>query len=313
MKKVKFIRTILYLLGAICICACSQDEPTIIMNVTKVGNYFQDTQGLHYRISGNGVVIARDMYDHGYQHLPKSITIPASITYEKETYEVIGVERRAFEFIQTVDSFFVSPKSNYFSAQDGILFNKDVTELIRYPQIRNANSYIVPSTVKRIADWGIYYNQNLRTIDLSNVEEIGCEALRSCTSLFEIKNTQSIRLLDTCCMAYTLISGMNLPNVRDIRYRAFLGCDYLQEIRLGANLSSISDDCLCIENSMIGCISGLGSYYIEAVTPPTVVYGALGETRYRTGHEPTLFVPNCSVESYKSEMGKYFSKIEPIQ
>lgn len=66
----------------------------------------------------------------------------------------------------------VSASNSNYSSVDGVLFNKDVTRLIKYPYAKPGTSYTVPNTVTRIGGFGnnttltsITLPQGLRTID----------------------------------------------------------------------------------------------------------------------------------------------------
>lgn len=66
---------------------------------------------------------------------------------------------------------------NYYSL-DGVLFTKNMTELIRYPEGKEGDTYQVPATVTSIGDYAFYGCAGLESIDLpEGVTSIGTEPL----------------------------------------------------------------------------------------------------------------------------------------
>ncbi len=69
-----------------------------------------------------------------------------------------------------------------YASADGVLFDKAMTTLLRYPENRTGTAYIVPSTVKTIGDEAFYMNQNITKIDLPDgLETIGRWAFHGST------------------------------------------------------------------------------------------------------------------------------------
>ncbi len=54
-----------------------------------------------------------------------------------------------------ISSITVDPENPYFISVDGVLFNKDMTELIYYPLLKSDDEFIIPETVKKIAPGAI--------------------------------------------------------------------------------------------------------------------------------------------------------------
>ena len=72
-----------------------------------------------------------------------SITIPDSVEY-------IGQE--AFENCHALAAFYVSENNEYFSTdENGVLYNKDKTEIIMYPPANTAETFKVPSGVTELS------------------------------------------------------------------------------------------------------------------------------------------------------------------
>lgn len=71
------------------------------------------------------------------------INIPASI-------KTIG--RNVFMGCENLKEIFVDANNPYFTSDDGVLYNKEKTILIKFPAGKDASSFTIPETVKEIAD-----------------------------------------------------------------------------------------------------------------------------------------------------------------
>ena len=56
-------------------------------------------------------------------------------------------------YMDDLTAFIVDDENPYFSSKDGVLFNKDQSVLIRYPENKADESYEIPSTVTTIMDY----------------------------------------------------------------------------------------------------------------------------------------------------------------
>lgn len=116
-----------------------------------------------------------------------SINIPGSVT---------EVGRHAFGKCSALTEINVDPANAEYSSADGVLFNKDKTKLIKFPEGKAVNqSYNVPESVTEIDD-GAFTQCALSSVTVpASVTEIGkpylsreCEnnAFESCANLVEI-------------------------------------------------------------------------------------------------------------------------------
>lgn len=105
----------------------------------------------------------------------QSIEIPASVTYINEY--------SAFQGCTSLTAINVAGDNQNYSSEDGILFNKDKTEIILYP-LGKSNTYQIPLAVTTIGNNTFSNNSTLETIEISaNVTSIGGSAFFNCTSL----------------------------------------------------------------------------------------------------------------------------------
>ncbi len=97
---------------------------------------------------------------------------------------VTNIAEAAFVSVDSIVSITVDAANARYSSENGILFNKDKTTLLRYPACKSGTSYSVPATVtsivsKAFADCtqltGVTIPENVTTIEESTFE--GCTSL----------------------------------------------------------------------------------------------------------------------------------------
>lgn len=115
--------------------------------------------------------------------LPKSLKRIGPCAFSNISVEEFNipenVESIAATFISSSNLSRINVDSNnkYFTSVDGILFDKDSTRVIKYPENRDGNSYEVPNTVKTIDANAFISCKNLQTIVIADsVEKIGDSA-----------------------------------------------------------------------------------------------------------------------------------------
>jgi len=87
-----------------------------------------------------------------------SITIPSSVTTIEDF----------FGFCTLLTSINVESENTSYSSENGVLFNKNKTHLIRYPEGKSGNNYVIPNSVIEIGDWAFWQCKNLISIAISN-------------------------------------------------------------------------------------------------------------------------------------------------
>ena len=110
-----------------------------------------------YIIPNSVITVEDNAFDNAYL---TSITIGDKVSQMKFS----NVGKRLKEYIVTNNN------ANYLSL-DGVLFNKNKTELIAYPIDKVSSTYIVPSSVTKISNT-VTFSLNLSTLNLNNVTEI---------------------------------------------------------------------------------------------------------------------------------------------
>lgn len=162
-----------------------------------------------------------------------------------DTIEKIGSNALTCSNLTDIE---VHPDNEYFCDVDGVLYNKDVTKIVYYPEEREELSYTVPATVTELGEYCFHYGGMLEKITLpEGLKKIGQRAFYFVDTLKEI----------------------NLPDgLESIESNAFIGCSELTDIRVPDSVTalgwSVFDSCSKLENVYLG--SGIQSIEGELFT-----------------------------------------------
>lgn len=160
----------------------------------------------------------------------------------------------ADEYGKNGKGFVVSPENPYFTSVDGVLFNKDMTELIYYPIRKGADidnkmnvekyaTYVVPEGVKSIRDKAFYHCYYLREVTLpSTLEYIGEMAFFKCSEMASPTLPEGLKSIGKDAFSYCSrtkdgdIKGfttINIPaSVESIGEYAFYNCRAMENINV---------------------------------------------------------------------------------
>jgi len=133
---------------------------------------------------------------------------------------VSSIGNDAFEDCTSLTAINIAADNSAYSSQDGILYNKAKTTLIKYPVGKTGNTFTIPNSVISIEDNAFYGCTSLTSIIIPNsVSSIGENAFSYCTNL----------------------TSVNIPNnVSSIGNDAFGECTALTAINIAADNSTYS-------------------------------------------------------------------------
>lgn len=208
-----------------------------------------------------------------FMYYPKNLVIGSGVTY-------VDIQD-LFQEVTCLSKITVNKNNKYYSSDsNGVLFNKDKTELLLYPASNTRTSYKIPSGVKKIADLAFLGSSQLKSLTLPNsLETIGKRAFSSCYKIANIKipagtktigedafescefkkitvdsankyfssdsagvlfNKKKTKLI-LCPVANTTTAYTVPDSVKTIADCAFAECENLQSVKLGKNVSKIGN------------------------------------------------------------------------
>ena len=213
----------------------SQTSYTIPDSVTSIGwEAFERCTGLtSITIPDSVTSIGATAFD-GCTGLT-SITIPDSVT---------SIGDLAFQDCTDLTSINVASGNNYYSDNNGVLFNKEKTALIRYPEGKSQTSYTIPNSVTRIGYYAFEDCTGLTSITIPNsVTSIETGAFFYCIGLTSITIPNSVTRIGSHAFFYcTGLTSITIPNsVTSIGWEAFEDCTGLTSITIPNSVTSIGD------------------------------------------------------------------------
>ena len=153
-----------------------------------------------------------------------SITIPDSVT---------SIGGHVFDHCEKLTQINVDTANTVYSRENGVLFNKGKTELIRYPEGKADTSYAIPDSVTSIGNYAFSYCSKLTSITIpDSVTSIDDWAFFYCSSLTSITIPDSVTSIDwgtfSDCSSLTSIT---IPDgVTSIGNYAFSDCSSLKDV-----------------------------------------------------------------------------------
>jgi uncharacterized protein YjdB len=166
-----------------------------------------------------------------------SCTSLASVTIG---YGVISIGVHAFIQCPSLSTIIISSSNNAYSAENGILFNKNKTTLMAYPSVKG--DYSIPNSVTSIEQGAFYECTSLASITIPNsVTSIGHMAFVLCTSLASVNIPNGVTIINpqTFSSCYNLASVTIGNGVTSIGSSAFSHCQKLVSVTIPENVTSI--------------------------------------------------------------------------
>ena len=237
-----------------------------------------------------------------------TITIPASVVY------LYG----GHPFKNTgLTEIHVAEGNTSFCSVDGVLFNRDTTTLIKYPEKKAGNVYVIPNTVTNVGDFS--RSENLTSIIVPNTvtqffETFGFENCPNLTSVHfpDIEAWCDITFVTS--YANPLYSGKNLyinnelvqnvtipDGTTEVKRYIFWGCTSLNSVTIPSTVTLLRE-------GAFGYCTNLTSFYSYAATPPAAYcFNEVDKSKCN------LYVPATSYLLYKNaNEWKDFAQILPI-
>lgn len=224
-----------------------------------------------------------------------SVAIPAS---------VISIGDEAFASCQSLTAINVNAANSNYSSTDGVLFNKNQTELICYPAGKSG-AYVIPDSVTSFGFWSFYKCKNLTSVVIpDSVTSIDGCAFQSCSALTTVMIPSSVTSIgyatfDGC----SSLTSVTIPDsVTSIDAYAFQSCKSLTTVTIPSGVLFIAqgafNDCISltkvkIPNSVtyIDWSAFEGCSSLTSVTIPDSVTSIGQEAFYKCSGLRTVTIP----------------------
>ncbi len=216
-----------------------------------------------------------------------SVTIPNSVTVIRwDTFAyctsltkvhipagVTDIERSAFYGCTALTELTVAEENASYTAENGVLFSKDMTEIVLCPA-KKSGSYTIPNSVTNIGGSAFDGCTGLTDIVIPNsVTSIGDSAFDGCTGLTSIAIPHSVTSIGGWVFSgCKSLATITIPNsVTNIGDGAFSGCTGLTSVIIPDGVTDIGDftfsDCTGLTNVVIpNSVTDIGRGAFEGCT-----------------------------------------------
>lgn len=204
-------------IGDYAFCRCNLTSVMIPDGVTSIGRgAFSSCKFTSVKIPDSVISIKEYAFDNC--NYLTSVMLPKNIKSLGSSISETPYEFGVFDFCNNLNDISVSSENKYYSSQEGVLFDKNKTELICYPAGKVQTEYIVPNGVTEIGV-GAFLQCNLENIVLpESLKSIGLAAFQGCD-----------------------ITNITIPaSVASIGWGSFYQCHYLTDISVSPENNNYS-------------------------------------------------------------------------
>lgn len=298
---------------------CSSLEQIAIPdNVTTIGNdAFYECRLLAQVTLSDSVTSIGDRVFFLCSSL-EQITIPDS---------VISIGEGVFWNCSSLKEINVAEGNQHYCSVDGILFSKDLSQLLQFPADKPDTAYVIPDSVTAIGNGAFYHCYTLEQITMpGSITSIGDDAFNSCSSLEQIiisdnVTTIGIRAFSNCSALGQIIFG---NNVQSIGEETFSQCSSLKQITIPDSVTAIGGYafffCSALEQLTVGSsvttiggrafafCSALEQIAARSLMPPTLESGYSFPFEGVDNAIPVI-VPDGSLAAYRASGWSYFTNM----
>lgn len=213
-----------------------------------------------------------------------SITLPATLS------SIYSLPSQFFQGADTLTEIIVPESNTVYCSQNGVLYTKDMTGLIKYPAAKEGDSFTLPAKVRQLYYQAFYGNKNLTTINgltqiTSFINNDSDGVFSKCEKLVEIDLSG---LSSTC----STLSAYTIRNSKA-----------LKKVTLSSNITTIEFACF-------QSLSNLEEVHFKTNTPPSIKFEASSVPtapdhykNFKDCPNVKFYVPSDAVETYKNATG----------
>ena len=176
-----------------------------------------------------------------------SVTIPNSVT---------TIKSDAFEECTSLTAIDISEQNPKYTSVDGIVYNKNITKLLRCPV--GKTSVTIPDSVTTIEEDAFYYCTSLTSVTIpDSVTAIGVCAFGKCTNLTSVTISNNVTTVaEWTFSGCTSLPSVTIPDsVTTISYGTFEECTHLTSVSIPESVTTIE------KNAFSKCTSLTDVYY----------------------------------------------------
>ena len=210
----------------------------------KVNEDYFEEGGVRYHITDKDErevsVTAGTSHGPDVPYTVPSFTIPKEVTHGGVTYTVTGVEWVS-TWGTTLQSVTVASDNEFLSSQNGVIFNKNKTELLWYPCGKPDTSYAVPASVISLEWCSFDEVAALSSVTLPNgLKRIADYVFCGCPNLTMLNLPSSLEFIGDYSLCRIKVSSIVVPeNITELGNSSLAECPELISVELPSTLTQI--------------------------------------------------------------------------
>lgn len=203
-----------------------------------------------------------------------------------------------------IKSIEVDPENKVYASENGVLFDKAMTELIKYPSGKKDKSYAVPEGVVTISDRAFNSCPEISSVTLpQSVAYIGSYAFYECGKLIDIDLPKSVETIGEGAFAdCSNLESIVIPDgIISVNNATFRNCYRMSSVVLPSGIVEIGDEAFenCYRLRRIELpddliVIGKWAFYNTGLSQLTLPKGliAIGDSAFRSCIISALKVPD---------------------
>ena len=202
-----------------------------------------------------------------------SITLPATLSSR--------LGSQFFQNAYTLTEIIVPESNTIYCSQDGVLYTKDMTGLMKYPPAKEGDTFTLPDTVYQLYYQAFNHNKNLKTIN--GLTQITSFISNESGSVFSYcENLEEIDL-----------SGLTCSSLSSSTFRY---SPALKKVWLSSSITTIGK--ICFQD-----LSSLQEVHFKTTTPPSITSSEDYYRNFKSCPNVKFYVPSEAVEAYQNATG----------
>lgn len=148
---------------------------------------------------------------------------------------------RLYDFKTEAPYFEIPETDEEYASENGVLFNKDKTKLLRFPTVSRIKEYKVPDQVKVLSE-NAFAHCSLERLDLNRVQRAGRHAVSECQELTDLRLGAELQVIGEM-MIFSCHGLRELaipPSVSAIENYGIGRCVNLKEVAIPKTVARIS-------------------------------------------------------------------------
>lgn len=288
----------------------------VVLSISAYAYTFE-VDGIYYHYPGGEyrVYVTHGDYDVEGWYSPSysgAVVIPATVTYEEQTYTVVGIHDNAFYGCENLTSVTLpnTIEEIYQFAFQGCTNLTSITlpnsiRLIHHSAFASTGlvSITIPNGITTIENGTFAGCASLTYVDLpTSLTTIEESAFAACSSLSHIDIPSNVEFIgDNAFYNCTSLTSINLPNITSINQGVFNGCTSLAIVKIPETVTSIG-------SRAFGECTALDTVTCLAEVPPVLNYEAFYYVN--TFEDVVLSVPCQKIPDYQgAENWLYFRRM----